>query len=124
MREHLRGKFIHILASYGRTLETDGDSEAAVRLYLRGLDADPIVEAFHQGIMRCYQQLGRHTEAISAYRRLRQTLSVVLGVASSHESQPLYRSSVDACAGTSDATEDSIVVALPKPGRTGTAKRA
>jgi DNA-binding SARP family transcriptional activator len=40
--------------------------------------------------MRCYSALGRPTEAVSAYRRLRQTLSVVLGVAPSAESQRLH----------------------------------
>jgi DNA-binding SARP family transcriptional activator len=42
------------------------------------MDADRIVEACYQGLMRCYRRLGRQTEAIGAYRRLRQTLSVVL----------------------------------------------
>src|SRR5262249_52456581 len=53
-RERLRGKFIHLLATHGRTLEATGDADGAIRLYLRGIDADPIVEAFHQGLMRCY----------------------------------------------------------------------
>jgi len=121
-RERLRGKFIHLLATHGRSLETDGDTSAAIRLYLRGIDADPIVEAFHQGLMRCYQRLGRHTEAISAYRRLRQTLSVVLSVSPSAESQALYQTIMEACAGTPEVTEERTVVTLPRPGRTGRAQ--
>ncbi|HXX10647.1 MAG TPA: BTAD domain-containing putative transcriptional regulator [Burkholderiales bacterium] len=111
-RERLRGKFIHLLATHGRALEETGDADGAIRLYLRGIDADPIVEAFHQGLMRCYQQLGRHTEAISVYRRLRQTLSVVLGVAPSVESQALYRTVMEACAERPDATEEGSVIPL------------
>ena len=111
-RERLRGKFIHLLATHGRSLEATGDADGAIRLYLRGIDADPIVETFHQGLMRCYQQLGRHTEAISAYRRLRQTLSVVLGVAPARESQALYRMVMEACAERSDATEEGSVIPL------------
>ncbi len=70
-----------------------GDSDpASVFDYLsKGLGADPIVEAFHQGLMRCYQTLERPTEAVAAYPRLRHTLSVVLGVAPSAESERLHR---------------------------------
>ncbi|HUF22478.1 MAG TPA: bacterial transcriptional activator domain-containing protein, partial [Burkholderiales bacterium] len=58
---------------------------------LRGLDADPLAEMFYQGLMRCYARQGRHAEAISTYRRLRQTLSVVLGVAPSAGTEALVR---------------------------------
>ena len=118
-RERLRGKFIHLLATHGHALEGDGATADAIRLYLRGVDADPIVEVFHQGLMRCYERLGRHTEAISVYRRLRQTLSVVLSVAPSPESQALYRRIMQACAGRPEATEEDTVVALPRPARPG-----
>jgi DNA-binding SARP family transcriptional activator len=37
--------------------------------------------------MRCYQALRRPAEGIAVFRRLRQTLSVVLGVAPSPESE-------------------------------------
>ena len=127
-RERLRGKFIHLLATHGRSLEAAGDTDGAIRLYLRGIDADPIVEAFHQGLMRCYQQLGRHTEAISAYRRLRQTLSVVLGVTPSAESQALYRGVIGACAGRAEVIDNQGVISLPaRPQRgrnRGCARRA
>jgi LuxR family transcriptional regulator, maltose regulon positive regulatory protein len=91
MRERLRGKFIHALATCGQALEADGHADEAIRLYLLGIDADVIVEAFHRGLMRCYRCTGRMTEAVSAYRRLRKTMSVVLGVSPSAESEALYR---------------------------------
>lgn len=90
-RERLRGKFIHALAARGRQLESTGDPEDAARLFQRGIDADPVVDTFHTGLMRCYRRMGRHAEAISAYRRLRQTLSVVLGVAPPPEAERLFR---------------------------------
>ena len=98
MRERLRGKFIHALATYGQTLEAHGQIDEAIRLYLRGIDADVVLEAFHRGLMRCYRHSGRLTEAVSAYRRLRQTSSVVLGVAPSAESEALYRDIILDCA--------------------------
>jgi hypothetical protein len=43
--------------------------DAAAELYLRGIDADHILEGFHQGVMRCYLAQGRFMDAISAYGR-------------------------------------------------------
>ena len=62
-----------------------------MQCYLRGIDADPIVESFHQGLMRCYERMGKRTEAFSAYRRLKHTLSVVLGVPPSDATQRLFQ---------------------------------
>jgi len=89
-RERLRGKFIDALSRYGMTLESQGDLPGAVQCYMRGIDADPIVESFHQGLMRCYERLGKRTEALSVYRRLKHTLSVVLGVPPSNATQKLF----------------------------------
>jgi len=94
-RERIRGKFIHALAMHGQALEAAGDLDDAARLYIRGIDADVVVEAFHRGLMRCYRRMGRLTEAVSAYRRLRQTLSAVLGVKPSAESEAIYREIMD-----------------------------
>ena len=90
-RERLRGKFIDVLSRYGATLESEGDLPGAVQCYMRGIDADPIVESFHQGLMRCYERLGKRTEAFSVYRRLKHTLSVVLGVPPSDVAQRLFQ---------------------------------
>jgi len=57
---------------------------------------------FHRGLMRCYLRMGRLTEAISAYRRLRQTLSAVLGVKPSAESEAVYREVMRALAAAPD----------------------
>jgi DNA-binding SARP family transcriptional activator len=49
--------------------------------------------------MRCLRALGRHSEAAGVFRRLRQTLSVVLGVSPSQESERLYRDILSDMAG-------------------------
>ena len=90
-RERLRGKFIHALSAHGAVLESQSDEAGALQCYLRGIDADPIVESFHQGLMRCYERMGKRTEAFSAYRRLKHTLSVVLGVPPSDATQRLFQ---------------------------------
>ncbi len=91
-RERLRAKFIHALGNLGKHLEALGRHDEAIAWYLKGLDADAIVEPFYQGLMRCYEKLDRRTEAIGAYRRLRQTLSVMLGLHPSASTEKLYHS--------------------------------
>jgi len=90
-RERLRGRFVHGLVEFGQTLERTGDFAAAIGVYQRGLAADALVEPFYQGLMRSYTHLNRPSEAISAYRRLKQMLSVVLGLAPSAATERLYQ---------------------------------
>jgi DNA-binding SARP family transcriptional activator len=92
VRERLRSKFIHGLAALGTHLESECRYDEAITWYLRGLDADAIVEPFYQGLMRCYDKLDRRTEAVAAYRRLKQTLSVTLGLQPAASSERLYQS--------------------------------
>lgn len=91
-RERLRAKFIRAVARRASDMESAQDHEPAVALYLRGIEADPLVENFYQGLMRSYDRLNRRTEAASVYRRLRQTLSITLGVQPSVASQLLFDS--------------------------------
>jgi DNA-binding SARP family transcriptional activator len=91
MRERLRARFIQRLGEEGRRLEESGEYEQAIEGYLRGLDADSIIEPFYQGLMRCYARLDRRAEAAAAYRRLRQILSVTLGVPPSATTEKLFR---------------------------------
>jgi ATP/maltotriose-dependent transcriptional regulator MalT/DNA-binding SARP family transcriptional activator len=91
MRERLRSKFIQAVLEAGKRNEQASRHEQAIRCYLRGLDADNLVEAFYQGLMRCYGQLQRRPEAASIYRRLRDVLSVTLGVAPSSATEQLYQ---------------------------------
>jgi ATP/maltotriose-dependent transcriptional regulator MalT/DNA-binding SARP family transcriptional activator len=91
MRERLRNKFIQAVADHAVRLEAAGRDEEAIACYLRGLDADSVVEPFYQGLMRCYHRLDRLPEAISAYRRLKQTLSITLNLPPSAGTEKLYR---------------------------------
>ena len=92
MRERLRAKFIVLVSQQGHQLEAGQRYAAAVSLYQRGLDADNLVEEFYQGLMRCYARLDRSAEALAVYVRLKQLLSLALGVQPSTSTQLLYRS--------------------------------
>lgn len=91
MRERLRGRFIQAVARRVQQLQDSSDAQGAITACLRGLDADPAVEAFYQGLMRAYLQLDRRSEAIAAYQRLKQILSITLGLAPSAASEKLYQ---------------------------------
>lgn len=90
-RERLRAKFLHHLGRRARQLEAEGRWEDAIALYLRGLDADNLSESFYQGLMRCHKECGQHAEALSLYWRLRQTLSVSLGISPSCQTEVLFQ---------------------------------
>jgi DNA-binding SARP family transcriptional activator len=92
MRERLRGKFVHAVAQHAARLEAAHRHDEAIGWYVKGLDADPVVELFYQGLMRCYHRLDRLPEAVSAYRRLKQTLSVTLSLPPSAATERLYQS--------------------------------
>jgi DNA-binding SARP family transcriptional activator len=90
MRERMRAKFVHSVGKLGVSFEGSGRHDSAIDLYVRGIDADSLVEPFYQGLMRCYDKLNRRAEALNAYRRLRETLSITLGVAPSSATQRMF----------------------------------
>jgi DNA-binding SARP family transcriptional activator len=91
MRLRLRGLFTAAIEDLGRRHETRGEWERAIACYRRGLEADDLVEEFYLGQMRCYLAKQRRAEGMAVFRRLRQTLSVVLGVAPSPASEAVAR---------------------------------
>jgi len=91
MRERLRSKLVDLVESLAHHFESQQNWECAAQYYQRGIEADVLFERFHAGLMRSYVGAGRKAEALSAYRRLRDTLSVVLGISPSTDTQALYR---------------------------------
>lgn len=92
LRDRLRSLFIRHSAAIANDLYVSGRHEEALSYYARGAEADPLAEEFYQGLMRCYLSTGRCAEGLGAYRRLRQMLSVTLGISPSSRSEALYQS--------------------------------
>jgi DNA-binding SARP family transcriptional activator len=90
-RLKLRDKLARLVSALGGQLEENQEFENAIECYRRGIDADELAEEFYQGVMRCHAAMGRPAEGMAAYRRLRQTLSVVLGVQPSEGSEQLMQ---------------------------------
>jgi len=90
-RDRLHRKFLQHALAVGTHYEAQADWAAATRVYLRSLDADGVSESLYQGLIRCQLRLGRRAEALTLYRRMKQTLSTSLGISPSVASEALYR---------------------------------
>jgi len=90
MRERLRTKYIHSLLEIGRFWESRDLWEPAIECYRKGIDVDDLVETFYQRLMVCYLNTNRLSEGMSAYRRCRQILSIVLSLQPEPETESLY----------------------------------
>ena len=91
-RDALRARFVRTLMRLGEQLEAERDWERAIDLYRRGLEADNLAESFYRGLMRALAATGDQAEALNAFRRCRELLSIVLGIKPSAESERLYQS--------------------------------
>jgi LuxR family maltose regulon positive regulatory protein len=91
LRERLRSRFIGSLSVLARRYEQGDQIDAAMSLYRRGIEADELAEDFYRGLMRCYRTREEHAEALTVYRRLKQILSVTLGIGPSPETEQLAR---------------------------------
>jgi LuxR family transcriptional regulator, maltose regulon positive regulatory protein len=90
-RDALRARFVRALMHLGEKLERAGDWASAIDVYRRGLEADNLAESFHRGLMRALAASGDHAEALNAFRRCRELLSIVLGMKPSAETDRLHR---------------------------------
>jgi LuxR family maltose regulon positive regulatory protein len=79
-RDSLRARFMRTVTTLGEQLEGRRDWTAAISVYRRALEADNLAEPFYRGLMRSLAANGEVAEALNAYRRCRELLSIVLGV--------------------------------------------
>ncbi|MFO1303200.1 MAG: BTAD domain-containing putative transcriptional regulator [Burkholderiales bacterium] len=90
-RDALRARFVRALMEVGAALERNGDWATAIDTYRRGLEADNLAESLYRGLMRALAATGDQAEALTAYRRCRELLSIVLGLKPSEETERLHR---------------------------------
>ena len=82
-RERLHQRFLQRVRQRGQALEQSGDLDGALAIYESGLAQDPLAEELYQAVIRCHAKAGRQADALRAFRRCREQLSIVLGVAPS-----------------------------------------
>jgi len=90
-RDLLRARFVRTLLRLAEKLEDARDWATAVDLYRRGLEADNLAEPLYRGLMRALAAKGDHAEALNAFRRCRELLSIVLGAKPSGETERLHQ---------------------------------
>jgi DNA-binding SARP family transcriptional activator len=92
LSERLRGKYVQSVWWLGQTLEAAGRWDTAVAYYELCLEVDECMEEIYRRLMVCYQNLGRRSEALSVYQRCRKTLSAILGITPSQETEAVRTS--------------------------------
>ncbi|MBX9963205.1 MAG: bacterial transcriptional activator domain-containing protein [Burkholderiales bacterium] len=90
-RDRLAAKFARAITLCSRALIGAGAVEQAERLYRRGLELDNLSEPLYRGLIECCLGQGHKAEALNAYRRCRELLSIVLNTRPSEETEALHR---------------------------------
>jgi len=93
-RERLRNKFLRYILKAGGVLEEQDRQTEAVELYRRALDTDDLCEEVYQRLMSCQLHLGLNAEAVSAYKRFKQTLLKIHGITPSDWTEALYQTAL------------------------------
>lgn len=88
-RERLRKKFLQVVTHVGKALENDSDERAALAVYERGIETEPLAEEIYRHLMRRYWRLNRPAEALAVYRRCQTAIRVALDIEPSAETKAL-----------------------------------
>lgn len=99
-RDALRARFIRALVHLGAELERRAEWAGAIELYRRGLETDNLAEPLYRGLMRSLAATGDRAEALNAFRRCRELLSIVLGVKPAAETERMHQEIVAIARGT------------------------
>lgn len=95
-RGQLQARFVRELSAIGARLEALGQLEAALDVYRRAIEQDPLAEVLYRRLMSGLAALGRRAEAYEAYRRCRSQLSILLGVSPAPATEALAATLRDA----------------------------
>lgn len=91
-RTRLEARFTRQMGVLGATLEANGQTAAAVLIYQRVVEQQPLAEDIYRRLITGLLALGQRAEAYEAYRRCRQQLSVVLGIRPAPQTEALVAS--------------------------------
>jgi DNA-binding SARP family transcriptional activator len=91
-RERLHQRFLRRAQDRGTAHERSGEFEQALALYEAALAQDALAENLYRGAIRCHLAAGRAADALRVFRRCRDQLSIVLGVAPSAATADLVAS--------------------------------
>lgn len=87
LRKSLQSRFVAAAGQLGDVLEGADAGQKAIALYKRALEQDSLAEPIYRRLMLAHLVLGQKAEALDAYRRCREMLSIMLGVGPSPETE-------------------------------------
>ena len=90
-RARAREALLRAIAQAGASYERRSRWNDAIALYERGVDVEALAEDLYRGLMRCHSKQGRASDALRAYRRCREMLSILLGIKPSAATETLLR---------------------------------
>lgn len=91
-RTRIQARFTRQMGALGARLEALGEYAAAVLIYQRVVEQQPLAEEIYRRLMTCLLALEQRAEAYEVYRRCRQQLSVLLGITPTPETEALVAS--------------------------------
>ena len=92
LRERLRSKLLRHILDSGHMWERLGEWERAIRFYRKGLEIDPLTEAFYQRLMICFRETGHLGDALATYQRCQEILARQFQIRPSPTTLALYSS--------------------------------
>jgi len=91
-RDRLQARLVRAVLAAGDALEADRNWTAAKALYQRALEVDNLAEALYRRLMVCLRETGDPAGALTAYRRCRELLSIVLNRTPAPETEAVRQS--------------------------------
>lgn len=79
-REKLQKRAINILSQIGVYFEKHDRIDEAVSIYSKGLELEPLTEAFYQRLIDIHRKQGHFAEAMAIYEQCKETLLNALGI--------------------------------------------
>jgi DNA-binding SARP family transcriptional activator len=89
-RQHLRNAYVRATLALATSLHRhDTQCDDVTRLLENAISREPLAEQLYSRLMQHYAEQGRNAEALHTYRRCKQSLSVISGLAPSRETEAL-----------------------------------
>lgn len=79
-RRRVKERFLRAAKSLADYWERAGDWDRAVALLESAIRVEPLAEDLYRRLMQCHLQTGNQAQALHAYRRCKEMLSIVLGI--------------------------------------------
>jgi predicted ATPase/DNA-binding SARP family transcriptional activator len=113
-RERLKETYIATLLDVARRHEARGELRMAMDLLNRAVEADPLREDAHTGLMRLYASTGQRGRALRQFRELREALATELDAEPDEDNRKMHEAIVAGRYGDADGAAAEEALAAPR----------